>query len=251
LTLHRETQACRQPWGLRLNLADARIHESPSSRVPMAHPRLDSSSDRNQYGVSLQVGFVLSVGLLLGIARLPLPTDGEAEPKVQTRETTHLRSLQPTRQTQSPPAPPKPPVPQVVPDEEVLEPPRADFDAALGLIAASSQKATSGSDASVSGAKGKIDCGGAGSLREKIRYPPSALDRGLEGRVLVEFVVGEGGEIKNPKVTDGASGVLNRAALRAVRRLECTPGRQQSRPVGMKVTLPAVFTLPKRMEAGR
>lgn len=217
----------------------------------MAHPRLDSSSIRNQYGVSLQVGFVLSIGLLLGIAWLPLPTGEEAEPKVRTRETAHLRPLQPTRQEQSPPAPPKPPVPQVVPDEEVLDPPSVDFDASLSLSAASDRNTHSSSGGSVSGTEGELGCGGPGSLREKIHYPPSAIDRGLEGRVLVEFVVGEGGEIKNPTVTDGVSEVLNQAALRAVRRLECTPGRQNSRPSEVKVTMPAVFTLPEKMEAGR
>ena len=215
----------------------------------MAHPRLEASSVRTQYGVSIQLGFVLSIGLLLGIARLPLPAGEEADPKVRTRETVSLHPLRPTGQEQSSPAPPKPPVPQVVPDEEVLEPPRIEFSASLSLGAASGRKAPV-SGTSISGTE-KLDCGGSGSLQDKIYYPPSAIDQGLEGRVFVEFVVDERGEIENPRVIDGAREVLNRAALRAVRRLECRPSRQQSRPAKVTVTMPAVFNLPERMETGR
>ena len=215
----------------------------------MAHPKLEASSIRNQYATHLQAGLALSLVFLLGVVHLSPPLDREVKPTIRGQETANLHPLQPAGQEHSSAAPPKPAVPQVVPEEVVVEPPRVEFNASLSLGADSGRKANSVSGTSISDAEGTLECGGPSSLQDTVYYPPSAIDRGLEGRVLVEFVVDERGEIKNPRVTDGASEVLNRAALRAVRRLECSPSRQQSRPV--TVTMPAVFKLPERLETGR
>ncbi len=205
----------------------------------MAHPRLDASSVRDRYGLHLQVGLALSLALLLAATRLPLPLDRDTASETREQETVDLRRVQPTGQEQAPPAPPKPPVPQVVPDEKIAESSGIEFNASLGPDAASGRSAH---------LQKRPDCGGAQSLREKTHYPPSALERGLEGRVVVQFLIDEEGEIERPRVVQGGHEVLNRAALRTVRRLECTPGRQRSRPAKVKMTMPVIFALPPRLE---
>ncbi|WP_423815947.1 energy transducer TonB [Salinibacter altiplanensis] len=95
------------------------------------------------------------------------------------------------------------------------------------------------------------DCGGPASIRKKTYYPPTALRKGLEGRVSVQFVIDKEREVQCPRIADGSNEVLNRAALRAIRRLECTPGEQRSRPVRVKMTMPVVFALPGRLEPHR
>lgn len=212
----------------------------------MAHPRLDASSVRAQYGTSLQAGLALSLASLLAIVHLPLPLDRkplyrESE-STRKQEAIDLRHVRSTRQAQAPPSPPTPPVPQVVPSEEIAESPSPEFEPSLGLGAASAQSG---------GVAARPDCGGTQSLRKKTYYPPSALDQGLEGRVLVEFVVGEDGDVESPRVVNGAHEILDQAALRAVRRLECAPGKRGSRPVRAEVTKPVVFALPQRMGVGR
>lgn len=207
----------------------------------MAHPRLDDSSIRSQYGVHFQVGLALSLTVLLAVALFSPSIDREAKPTIQKQETADLRHAQPTGQAQAPPAPPTPMPPRVVPHEEIADPPSVEFDPSLGLNATSNQS---------DGVNKRPDCGGPRSLREKTYYPPSALTKGLEGRVLVEFVVDEDGNIENPTVANGAGEILNQAALRAVRRLKCTAARRQSRPVVAKMTRLVVFTLPQRMDSG-
>lgn len=202
----------------------------------MAHPRLDASSVRHQYGIHLQVGLALSLVLLLAVAHFSPPLDRETEPTIQKQETADLRHVQSTGQAQAPLAPPTPMLPRVVPREEVVESPSVEFAPSLGFDATSSQS---------DGVATRPDCGGPQSLREQTYYPPSALSEGVEGHVLVEFVVDEDGDIENPEVADGADQVLNEAALRAVQRLECTPARQQPRPVRAKMTKLVVFELPK------
>jgi protein TonB len=204
----------------------------------MAHPRLEASSLRPQYGTHLQVGLALSLAVLLAVAHFSPSLDKETNPTIQTQETADLRHVQSTGQAQAPPVPPTPMLPQVVPGEEIAESPSVEFDPSLGLDATGNQ--------SDEVAK-RPDCGGPQSLRKKTYYPPSALSESVEGRVLVEFVVDEDGNIESPEVADGAGELLNQAALRAVRRLKCTPARQRARPVKAKMTKLVVFALPKEL----
>ena len=204
----------------------------------MSHPRLEASSIRNQYATHLQAGLALSLVFILGVVHLSPSLDREVEPMMRGQETADLLHVQSTRQAQTPPALPTPTLPQVLPRERIADSPSVEFDPSLGLDATVDQ-----GDEVIK----RPDCGGLQSLREKTHYPPSALTEGLEGRVLVEFVVDKNGDIETPKVADGAHEVLNQAALRAVRRLECTPGRKQSRPVRAKMTQVVVFALPERM----
>jgi TonB family protein len=206
----------------------------------MAHPRLEASSIRKQYGARFLTGLALSLACLLVISHLPLTFDKNREPSTRKREPTALRSLQATAQASAPPPPPTPVVPQVVPRENVLESPSVNFDFSLSLDVNSDPGG---------GGTVRPDCGGLRSLQKKTHYPPSALMEGLEGRVIVEFIVAKDGNIESPKVADGSHEVLNQAALRAVRRLKCTPGRKRSRPVRAKITQMVVFALPERIDA--
>lgn len=216
----------------------------------MAHPRLDASSLRDQYGTHLQIGLALSLTLLLAFVHLFVRPERTHTPKIQKQEAAHFPHVHPTRKEQ---APPRPPVPQVVPDAKIAES-NVEFDASLNFDAVAVQNATSSSETSGSGwaktddVQRQPDCGGQESIQEKIHYPPSALTQGLEGRVLVRFVVNKKGEIEHPNVVRGAHQTLNQAALCAVRRLECTPGKKRSRPVKVQMTMPVPFALPQRLE---
>lgn len=221
----------------------------------MAYRNPVSSRLRSQYGLHLQIGFVLSLALVLIATQVPVSPDEETTgPEVQKQETVDLRHVQQTQQERTAPAPPKPPVPQAVPNDKVIEPSERDFDASLGVSTSSSQ-ATGTRDESPPSLESpsanevfvdvqqRPDCGGVQTLQRKTRYPPPARKLGLEGRVFVQFIVGEEGSVTNPQIVRGTHEVLNRAALRAVKRLDCTPGKQRSRPVKVKMTMPVAFML--------
>lgn len=87
------------------------------------------------------------------------------------------------------------------------------------------------------------DCGGMSALQEAVVYPETARRQGIDGRVFVQFVVDEKGAVVTPKVTRGAHPMLDQAALEAVSRLSCTPGRQSGIPVRVKMSLPVTFQL--------
>lgn len=71
-----------------------------------------------------------------------------------------------------------------------------------------------------------IACPNAQRVREDVRYPPTARRDGIQGDVLVRFVVGVAGEIKNISVLNSSNRALSNAAVSAVKQFSCTPQGQ-------------------------
>lgn len=85
--------------------------------------------------------------------------------------------------------------------------------------------------------------GGMKALQASITYPEMAKEAGIEGRVIVQFVVDEDGTVTNPKVARGAHKLLNEAALSAVKEQTFKPGTTDGRPVPVQMSLPVTFRL--------
>jgi protein TonB len=61
-------------------------------------------------------------------------------------------------------------------------------------------------------------------LRVPPIYPPRALERGIEGWVLVEFTISPTGAVKDPVIVDSEpSSIFHRAALRSIRKWKYRP----------------------------
>ncbi|MDX1591999.1 MAG: TonB family protein [Balneolaceae bacterium] len=85
--------------------------------------------------------------------------------------------------------------------------------------------------------------GGMAELHSKIQYPEMALRAGIEGRVYIQFIVNEEGNVEDAEVIRGIGGGADEEALRVVRNAKFTPGMQRGRPVRVKFSLPIAFTL--------
>lgn len=85
--------------------------------------------------------------------------------------------------------------------------------------------------------------GGMQALQKVIQYPELAKKAGIEGRVFVQFVVDENGDVINPHVTRGVHEALDQAALNAVKELSFEPGRQGGEAVKVQMALPVTFKL--------
>lgn len=74
------------------------------------------------------------------------------------------------------------------------------------------------------------------------RYPAAAYSEGVQGRVLVSFVVNTDGSISHLRVVRGVEESLNQEALRIVSEMPAwEPGRIDSRPVPTHCLLPIPF----------
>jgi len=86
--------------------------------------------------------------------------------------------------------------------------------------------------------------GGLQSIQANLVYPELAMKAGIEGRVIIQFVVDEEGEVQNPVVVRGIGSGLDAAALSAVESAKFVPGKQRGVPVKVKMSLPVTFKLP-------
>lgn len=81
-------------------------------------------------------------------------------------------------------------------------------------------------------------------LSDKLQYPAEAKDNGIEGRVVVRFVVRADGSITDASVLQGIGGGCDEEALRVIRAMpKWKPGRQYGKPVDVWFNLPIMFKL--------
>ena len=81
-------------------------------------------------------------------------------------------------------------------------------------------------------------------LSNTIQYPVVAEENGVQGRVIVTFVVERDGSITELKVVKSVDPSLDREAVRVVRSMpKWTPGKQNGEAVRVKYTIPVTFRL--------
>ena len=77
-----------------------------------------------------------------------------------------------------------------------------------------------------------------------MRYPKEAQSKGIQGRVIVQFVVEKDGSITDAKVMKPVDPQLDAEALRVVNAMpKWTPGKQRGKAVRVRYTLPVMFHL--------
>ena len=90
--------------------------------------------------------------------------------------------------------------------------------------------------------------GGMGALmswlNQNIKYPVIAAENGVQGRVIVQFVVEKDGSITDVKVAKSVDPSLDKEASRVVSAMpKWTPGKQNGSAVRVKYTVPVTFKL--------
>jgi protein TonB len=90
--------------------------------------------------------------------------------------------------------------------------------------------------------------GGEGELQKylasSVRYPVIAQENGIQGRVYIQFVINQRGEVTNVTILRGVDPSLDREAVRVVEAMpKWKPGKQRNRPVRVSYTVPINFVL--------
>lgn len=222
----------------------------------MSVRREDETSLRSEYALHLELGLLLSLAVLVVAVNVDLSTDRSFNVRMEEQETVEMREIRQTEQETEPPPPPRPPVPMEVPNDQVVEQEDVNFDASLDmderLNTEQGPPAPSEDEEDGEQQEGEIFIaveekpeliGGMAALQEAVDYPPMAENAGIEGRVIVQFVVNENGDVEDPTVIRGVHRLLDKAAIEAVRAQEFTPGKQRGQPVKVQMSLPVAFTL--------
>lgn len=80
--------------------------------------------------------------------------------------------------------------------------------------------------------------------RQNVRYPDLAFDGGVQGTVYIVFTVTDKGEVENIVVQKGATIILDKEAVRVIRKLKFrSPSRLNGQPHSICVRMPFAFRL--------
>lgn len=81
-------------------------------------------------------------------------------------------------------------------------------------------------------------------ISENLKYPTVAQEAGIQGRVIIRFVVDNDGSISNVNILRGIDPACDNEAVRVVEAMpKWKPGKQRGKPVSVYFTLPIVFRL--------
>lgn len=170
--------------------------------------------------------------------------------------------IQQTVQQEETPPPPPPPAPEVIEDIQIVdnttetedidftseddaqkvqeiisipvaEPEEEDPDADVVYVAAEFPPEFPGGTAKM-----------MQFIQDELRYPIIAQENNIQGRVICQFTVKRDGSVGDIKVLRSVDPSLDKEAIRVIQSMpKWKPGRQRTKAVNCKFTLPIVFRL--------
>ena len=166
----------------------------------------------------------LALSLALGLAACAPAPDPELPPPAPIPESEIIEDIA-LDLADTPPPPSAPPEPAAPPEPTQESPPEPDevFDVVEQLPEL---------------------IGGLPGLQARLVYPPSAVQEGVQGRVIVQLIIDQEGRVQNATVIRSPDPRLSDAAVAAVEASAFHPGIHRGQPVKVRYTLPVVFRLP-------
>ena len=218
----------------------------------MALRKTEKADLRKRYPLFVEIGMILTLGILIVAFRVDLTVDDSFNVPMMEQEVVQMEEILQTQQIEKPPPPPRPPVPVEVPNEEILEDEALDLDAFLDLEETVDLPPPPPPAEAVEEPEPEIFViveeppeliGGLPGLQSKISYPEIAKKAGVEGRVFLQFIVDEQGNVTDPIVTRGIGAGCDEEAIKAILASKFTPGKQRGKAVKVKMSLPVTFKL--------
>ncbi|MDR2148318.1 MAG: energy transducer TonB [Tannerella sp.] len=83
-------------------------------------------------------------------------------------------------------------------------------------------------------------------IGENLNYPIESAQKGIQGRVLVKFVVKDDGTVTNAQIAEGVDPALDKEAIRVIEAMpKWKPGTKDGKPVDVWFSIPINFALKK------
>lgn len=216
-------------------------------RSDRKHPKADL---QRYYNIFLELGLVAVLLIFIVAMKMNFTSEHKKVDLTEEQEVVKMEDVIQTKQKEQPPPPPRPQVPVEVPNDEIIEDQNININADINLDEPlemppppQEQKKEDEEDFFVAVEQMPELKGGLAALQQKINYPEMARKAGIEGRVIIQFIVTEEGNVENPRVIRGIGGGCDDEALRVVKQAKFTPGRQRGKAVRVQYSLPIVFRL--------
>ena len=219
----------------------------------MALHKEDKYNLKNRYTLYMEAGLIVTLGILIVAFRADWSNRGDFEIVLPEQEQISMEEIQQTEQIEQPPPPPRPPVPVEVPNDEILEDDALDLDASLDLDAPvvlpppplpEEEEEEEPEIFRIVEQMPEL-IGGYASIVSEVKYPEIARRAGVEGRVTVDFVVNEQGNVQDVVVKPGygIGAGCDEEAMRVVSQAKFTPGKQRGKAVKVHMRMPIAFKL--------
>lgn len=215
-------------------------------------PIIRKNDLRQGYTLRLQTGMILSLLIFIGLFKLEFYPDMTEIEFHHTTELITVEEIERTRQEPITPPPPRPVVPVAVPNDEIISDDQLMFSTDLSFDDILALPPPPPSGTNLEDDEEEIFVlveqmpeliGGLASVQSRIRYPEVARLAGIEGRVVVQFVIDERGNVNDPVIIRGIGGGCDEEALRAIKDAKFIPGMQRGRPVKVRYSMPITFSL--------
>ena len=210
-------------------------------------------------GMFTNLGLAVAVGLTLAAFEYKSYDDGAL--KDLGRDSDNFEDILDVPITQQPPPPPPPPMEQPViqeiPDEvKIEEKIDVNFDVdvkettvieevAIKEVVIEEEKADQIFDVVETQPNPPGGMSGWNKyLSDNLKYPTQARRMGVEGTVIVVFVINTDGSIQDVEVLRGIGGGCDEEAVKIVKAApKWSPGKQRGKPVRTRMRLPIRFKL--------
>lgn len=213
---------------------------------------------RKYYYVILELSLIAALLISIVAMRVDFGSAEKEEVKTFTeQENVKLEEVVKTKQNETPPPPPQPKVPIEVPNDQIVPDQDINIDADLSLdepleMPDEPEKASGIVEEEeeenffIAVEQMPELKGGLKKLQQSLNYPKKAAQAGIEGRVIIQFIVSTKGKVRDAKVIRGIGGGCDEEALRVVKQASFKPGRQRGSLVPVQSSLPITFKLKNR-----
>ena len=221
-------------------------------------PKADLENKKSLY---LMIGLVIALGITgLALSISSKPEAGEYKPP--KKETTEVEQIDNTRQDQ-PETPPEQQKAQaqvvtdvlnIVSNDQKIETnivfadDADDFDD-FEIVIEEKEEEIEEEEIFVNAEEMPTFQGGDLSkfrnwVQSNVKYPQIALENGIQGNVVIKFVVEKDGKLSNIQVLQSPDKTLSEAAIAVLQKSpKWKPGKQRNKPVRVTYTLPVSFRI--------
>ncbi len=203
---------------------------------------------RLKYKKNIELGLVLSLGLLLVLFQASKRADREVETQDKVDLKIEVEEIPQTEQVKRPPAPQRPSIPiesedEDIPEDATIEMTEINLDELPPPPPPPAEEAEE-TPIFVAYDEPPQPIGGFAAIQQNLVYPEIARKAGVEGRVYVNVLIDEQGNVIDTKILKslGNNG-CDEAAVAAIRKAKWKPAKQRDKPVKVWVGIPVVFKL--------
>lgn len=217
--------------------------------MPLQERKKPEADLRRMYHINVQVGIIITLVVLILIFKTNLNFGSNLDFSQQEQRVVQLDDIIRTQHVETPPPPARPRTPEPVPDSEILDDDIFDFGFDDGSVSHLPPPPPPVEDEEEEYQIFEVvedqpyPIGGMAAIYDNLHYPNIARRAGIEGQVVIQFVVDESGNVSDLHILRDIGGGTGEAAMAAIQNTQWEPGRQRGRAVPVRFQVPIRFVL--------